>query len=236
MKILIEGNPIGKKRHRCRCVHGHGQAYDEQSKNEMPVIKSLMHSQIGNSAIPFDSDVSLSVSFTFYLPINKSDTIAQRNGKLWGFIHPNVKPDFDNLIKFYCDCANGVLWRDDCMVVEASSKKKYAKFPRVEMEINEIPVSENSLAIDLLSLMEPKQFIDLTYEIRKIYEKMRDAEYEIFRAHEEMVEQPVLAEAAMLLSDFVKEYFTLFKKMEKIRKESGYDNDTNSIEGLQRDG
>jgi len=235
MKITIEGNPIPKKRHRCRCVHGHGQAYDEQATNDTPIVKAIMKSQVKEKGPHFEYNQSLIVHFRFYIPINKSETNSKRNAKLWGFDKPTVKPDFDNLIKFYCDCANGVLWSDDCMVVEGSYFKTYSDFPRTEMEI----MSKKELTLDatlkdilcLLSPEEWRKFFDEMYIIgcdgfSKLNSPMEDGDD---------LDRPfVLSQTALFLIDFAKKHVDLLKKI-KTKGMAYVPNERDSIEGSHVD-
>lgn len=75
------------------------------------------------------------VDFWFYLPVSSSDSVTKKNSKFWGFEQPNSKPDYDNLEKFYLDCANGVFWPDDSMIIDAHAHKRYSENPRVEITI-----------------------------------------------------------------------------------------------------
>lgn len=78
---------------------------------------------------------ALKVEFTFYIEIAASNSLADRNLKLWGLTPCNIKPDLDNLEKFYLDCLNDTIYSDDKCVTELSSKKKYSDKPRTEIVI-----------------------------------------------------------------------------------------------------
>lgn len=47
-------------------------------------------------------------------------------------------PDLSNMIKFYEDCLNGILWEDDRLIVEIYSFKIYAETPGTLIIINEL--------------------------------------------------------------------------------------------------
>lgn len=36
-----------------------------------------------------------------------------------------VKPDLDNLVKYYLDCMNGIVFADDKQIVELAASKEY---------------------------------------------------------------------------------------------------------------
>lgn len=49
-----------------------------------------------------------------------------------------VRPDLDNLVKFYLDVAIGVLYEDDKQVVKITADKMYSVEPRTEITIEEL--------------------------------------------------------------------------------------------------
>jgi len=167
MRIIIHGEPIAKKRHKCACIGGKPRAYDPQLKDEMDAIKNKMKVAIREA---FDSDdkgivmdasnlasaQSYAVGLLFVFPINDRSTnskeIALNNAKLWGLIPHISKPDGDNLEKLYFDCGNGILWEDDSQITKLLFKeKKYGSNPRTEITIlkNKTPTlstkAENAL-------------------------------------------------------------------------------------------
>ena len=86
-------------------------------------------------ASELNSNDSFTVNIVFYMPIPKSWTKHQKFMAVMGVETPNKKPDLDNLEKFVLDCANGILFHDDAMVICLSSEKIYSKNPRTEMEV-----------------------------------------------------------------------------------------------------
>jgi Holliday junction resolvase RusA-like endonuclease len=52
-----------------------------------------------------------------------------------GLIMPTTKPDVDNVVKAIFDGLNGVLWRDDVLVVDTIVRKRYAATPGVRVEV-----------------------------------------------------------------------------------------------------
>ena len=52
-----------------------------------------------------------------------------------------MKPRFDNVAKIVCDSVNGILWDDDCQIVELRVRKIYGEAPRVEMEVEKVEVA-----------------------------------------------------------------------------------------------
>ena len=67
---------------------------------------------------------------------------------LAGDVLPTTKPDADNVVKAVFDGLNGVLWRDDVLVVDLRVRKRYAATPCVRVEVWELaePVQQELAA------------------------------------------------------------------------------------------
>jgi Holliday junction resolvase RusA-like endonuclease len=65
---------------------------------------------------PAPAHVPLSVDVTVLLDRPKTSKNAM----------PTVRPDADNFLKLALDALNGVAWADDCQVVDATVRKRYA--------------------------------------------------------------------------------------------------------------
>ncbi|KAG0936142.1 hypothetical protein G6F31_015794 [Rhizopus arrhizus] len=65
------------------------------------------------------------------LPIPQSSSGVRRRRAAAGEIAPTVKPDGDNVEKAIKDGCNGVAYRDDAQVVQASKRKIYGLVPGV---------------------------------------------------------------------------------------------------------
>lgn len=116
---------------------------------------------------------AVKVRFNFLFGVPPSDSEKTRNAKLWGFYPHNIKPDWDNVAKFYMDCGNGLLWSDDKMCNRAEVKKDFSENPRTIIEImtkENLELSEEVKAV--LSCISPGELIRLaqaTQEFRWIY-------------------------------------------------------------------
>ena len=143
MKICLEGKPISKMRARYANRGNYVITYDPQAEAKESVSLRLMQKlqealnneidEIAKEAFNITRARVFEVELWFYLPTNESDSEAQKNAKLWGLSHASNKPDYDNLEKFYLDCATGILWPDDRMIVDAKAYKRYGNPARVEM-------------------------------------------------------------------------------------------------------
>ena len=84
----------------------------------------------------------LSLKVTAYLPIPMSWSGKRIVEAEKGKIHPDCKPDIDNLVKNLCDCLTAMsFWHDDKQIVFLTAGKLYndGRGPRWEVEITSVP-------------------------------------------------------------------------------------------------
>ena len=74
--------------------------------------------------------------FSFAPPVSWSK--KKINEAIQGKHQPAVKPDVSNLVKFYEDCMNGLIYIDDAQIVELSARKVYALEAGTTITIEEI--------------------------------------------------------------------------------------------------
>lgn len=80
------------------------------------------------------SPICLKIDFFFTVP--KSWTKKKKEAAKW---HTS-KPDLDNLEKGVKDALNGIVYKDDSQVCLLQSRKQYAEFAGIVVEIEEIDV------------------------------------------------------------------------------------------------
>lgn len=228
MKIIIPGLPIAKKRVKFTVMNGRfGRAYDPQINGEMKRVKQIMLKtwneafESENKEIVMDASnlakaQSFVVAFTFMFPITDRSTLAKRNAKLWGLQPHNIKPDFDNLEKLYSDCATGIIWPDDSMVVSCCSKKVYDENPRTEIDIMvKEEMQLHPKAKGVMMVFSPDRLNDLiegAYEIGKWkYTKMQD----LLASEEDAHKQQILEHITYLLAEFAEHFADDLKKIKK---------------------
>ncbi len=163
MQFVFDHIPIPKMRH--RHTKG-GWTFDPQEKVKQEVRKNmanLIHNEL-NSIRSGDGRVNAIASansfllrFLFEFPIPESDSNKSKNQKQWGIIPHNKKPDLSNLMKFYEDCANGVLFPDDAMIIGCQMEKRYSPInqPRVIMTVEPQKEMAMHTARQVLELMGP---------------------------------------------------------------------------------
>jgi Holliday junction resolvase RusA-like endonuclease len=223
MKIIIPGKPIPKQRARYSKRGKHVITYDPQEADKR-VVKDILISQLAeyhNSPyeITYMEFVNIhcsnvfSVQFIFFLPINSSDSVVTRNKKLWGITRASTKPDYDNLEKFYLDCANGILWDDDSKVIQGKALKLYSEQPRTEIvvkHVEDVRVSKN--VENVLIQFSPSEFKEFQQYAKEIAE--------IDQPDMECIEDATLQEwiisTAVLLNEFAINFAPKLTKISKL--------------------
>jgi Holliday junction resolvase RusA-like endonuclease len=86
---------------------------------------------------PFDQALRLEVTAYSIRPKSKSKKV----------LFPTGKPDADNQLKLVGDSLNGILWRDDAIIVDATCHKRYCseKHPQAGFAIHLFSVGEGDL-------------------------------------------------------------------------------------------
>lgn len=129
-QILIPGKPIAKKRQR----FARGRCYSDQA-GETNAIKMLVQAEFRRfSREPLDGPVEAEFTFGFAPP--ESWSKKKRAQAITGELRHVVKPDASNLVKFYEDAMNGVVYRDDSQIDRiVGARKVYAEhwFTRIDI-------------------------------------------------------------------------------------------------------
>ncbi len=175
MKITIPGDPIPKARAR---VTKKGFAYDPQWEQKKRVSKYLEQelrefyekSENRIEGHNLAHGEAFEVDWYFYLPIPRSFSLSKKNACKWGLIEHTLKPDRSNLEKFYEDCANGILWKDDSQIVKGKIEKKYCENdnPRTEIHMKTIKEPSEDLK-DIISLFTPQEVSEIVDDANKLF-------------------------------------------------------------------
>lgn len=138
MLIVLDGDPIAKCRHRYNVRGSYVQSYDPQKKEVEQTQREIMRilEEMPQDNIPEPGD-ALRVDITFHMPIPKSASKKKREELNDGRGVPHIKrPDLSNLVKYYEDAGNGILWPDDCQIAEMKVMKRYSKWPKTVIKID----------------------------------------------------------------------------------------------------
>lgn len=105
--------------------------YDTQ-KNLKLLVGIELASQHGERPL-FDGPLHIDWCFYLEIPTRYKSKRASMIGK------PHyVKPDISNLIKFYEDVSNKIIFKDDSTIATGTWKKVYDEHPRTEFTIRKI--------------------------------------------------------------------------------------------------
>jgi len=228
MKFTIPGNPIAKARARTVTRNGFTKTYDPQFVKKRTIqarlkcfIKQAFDS--ANKEMHLEaSDLAFNhayrVELNFYFRIPHSASKSERNAILWGIPH-NSKPDLDNCEKFYLDCANGILFPDDSMIVSLSSKKFYSDKPRTEIDVMPLNKKQTHSDFDkikkIFSPDELKEFLDYVAQFTKWNPKDL---YPFNAVGEEYYDSQWTASLGSKLTEFAEKYGDILKKIAKEKK------------------
>ena len=132
IRITIPGDPIPW----ARPGQNKRRRFDTQDSQKY-AVGLVVKAQMKASAIGM-TRLCISVSYQFQMPIPKyirqKIESEMKDGMVWHFI----KPDVDNLIKFYGDAMQGILWPDDCRIASVPGEKFYSLKPRTVIEVSEL--------------------------------------------------------------------------------------------------
>jgi len=135
ISLDLFGDPVAKARPKFRRTGKFVQTYDPQEKIKEG-IKWQLRSIYKNEPIT----TPVSIDIIFFMPIPKSCSGIRKRQMANGVIPHMKKPDLDNLNKFYLDCMNKIVLKDDCQVVEMRSKKIYSNKSGILIRV--IPLSD----------------------------------------------------------------------------------------------
>ena len=108
--VTILGNPIAKKRPRFARQGRFVRTYSDQQKESEQTAMTIRR-KLPEDFVALEGPVVL--GFEFFMPITKSTSKKNASFMLSNHIKHIKKPDMDNLIKFYKDCMNGIVYKDD---------------------------------------------------------------------------------------------------------------------------
>lgn len=129
--INIPGKPIPQPRLRLFRKYGRSIVFDPSSKLKKS-IKQIIQDHVNHKKI--SQFVNPHVEFRFYFPYPVKYRKLMNKGKI---IRHDIKPDVDNLIKFYLDCMNGIVYEDDKSVSIGLAIKLCGNSPSTHIKIEE---------------------------------------------------------------------------------------------------
>jgi Holliday junction resolvase RusA-like endonuclease len=134
LQLTIEGRPIPWRAH---------QGSGKRSFNPLYKEREYVRWQIRNQTNEF-VEGALDVLFIFYFAIPKSFSKKKALLAEKGLIRPTTRPDSTNLCKFMEDCLQGVVFEDDCQIVDTQIRKYYSLQERTLIRIFPLEKHETS--------------------------------------------------------------------------------------------
>ena len=136
IQFVVPGQPVAKGRpkfaRRGKFVTTYSPA--KTVNYEGLVAHSASVAMAGRSLI----QGAVSVELDIRLQIPESWSKKKQKMAIDGLIAATKRSDIDNITKGIFDGMNGVVWRDDGQVVEASQRKRYAETPGVVVIVREL--------------------------------------------------------------------------------------------------
>lgn len=145
IEIRVDGEPIGKGRHRSRMgvridpATGQKRAaiFNYPDPKTQDYETRVAHAgQIAMVGLPL-LEGALVLELVAYRSIPASKPRKWREAAARGDIRPITKPDFDNYAKII-DALKHVVWIDDAQIVRAIVEKFYSDRPRIEIRVDKL--------------------------------------------------------------------------------------------------
>jgi Holliday junction resolvase RusA-like endonuclease len=131
--FALAGEPQGKGRARAfRRGNFIGHYTPDKTRSYEGMIRTAAMDAMAGKP-PIDVPVEITLSAIFSVPASWSQ--KKRAAAITGEIKPAKKPDLDNVIKAWTDAMNGVVFRDDCLIVKGSFAKAYGPAPLVAVTV-----------------------------------------------------------------------------------------------------
>ena len=209
LKFIIPGEPIAKMRHR---MTRKGFSYDPQSREKETVKYQLLQiiaKEYKSVLFPLQGPIDCELSFYFKLPDSYMKT--KQNLVKWKLLKHIIKPDNDNLAKFYLDCMSKIIYEDDRQICNLSIKKEYAEENRTEIVLMSSRKTLPEKAEEMLSLFSPEEFGELAGDMQIVADCL-DMEF-LTSKHE--IKEQLQMEAAYHLSIFADKYGSKLSQISK---------------------
>jgi Holliday junction resolvase RusA-like endonuclease len=135
--FVVPGIPQGKGRAKIVKIGGFSSmATPAKTVAYEGLVAHAAHQAMLGRAL-LDEAVSCNIDIDCQVPASWSG--KKQRMALAGELLPQSKPDADNVVKAIFDGLNGVLWRDDVLVVNLTVRKRFSAIPCVRVEVWPVP-------------------------------------------------------------------------------------------------
>lgn len=122
LKLSYDFPPVPKKRAR---ITRFGTYTPKECVRFEQLLRSATSFKLPFGFEVLDEAIGISVIFKFQKPKKMPK----------GRIYPSVRPDIDNYLKSVLDALNGVLWKDDGLIVVVVAKKIYSDEAGIDLSL-----------------------------------------------------------------------------------------------------
>lgn len=133
ISFTVPGQPQGKGRAKIVKIGGFSRMATPQKTVAYEGLVAHAAQLAMNGAPPIDAACCANVFVDCQVPASWSQKKQRR--ALAGEILPTSKPDIDNIVKAIFDGCNGVVWRDDVLIVDTRIRKRYSATPGVHVDV-----------------------------------------------------------------------------------------------------
>lgn len=129
--FIIPGDPTPL----ARCRFGKGRVWDSQKQIKLTwgiSLKSQLNQALKKLLPHQQKPLGLDAIFYFRIPATAKNKKTHKSEGNYHF----YKPDASNLVKFVEDAANGILFKDDCLIAHINAEKRYSAQPRTEFTLH----------------------------------------------------------------------------------------------------
>jgi Holliday junction resolvase RusA-like endonuclease len=137
VSITVAGPPVPKGRARMTTIGGHARAFTPAKTRRYEDLIRLEAGRVMEGRVQLQGATRVTIRAFMQTPQAIAKHKIKGPSAEAGVIRPITRPDCDNFAKVI-DALNGIVWRDDCQVVELTVEKFYSSRPRLELTAVEL--------------------------------------------------------------------------------------------------
>ena len=134
--ICIPGKPIPKGRPKFARRGAFVAIYTPEPTRVYEALVAEEAAASMNGSTPMKGPLELKMQIFMPIPVSYSRKKAQ--GCREQSMVPTKTPDWENIAKSVCDAFNGIVWDDDCQIVDAHVTKRFGEEPCVICIVTEL--------------------------------------------------------------------------------------------------
>ena len=132
IEFEVVGEVVAKGRPR---LSRYGTYTPAKTKNYETKVQLLFKNKFKDFE-PMEGPLAIEVDVYMYIP--KSDSKKMRARKKFNELRPTKRPDWDNMAKSITDALNGLAYKDDSQIVEATVRKWFGEEQKAVVKIKEL--------------------------------------------------------------------------------------------------